>query len=155
MADLTSTIFIQGSVGNQSVSWSHTATITDIVDAGTRFEGRPGGGSGYTSMDDTISGTNSSPIFEQLTPNYLFNKNDASSIYTSVQLELTGGVKVMALDIAPGGCAVIMDNDGTGMIDYSATITDVTLIGVILITNNPTMKAGVGILSTLTALKAV
>lgn len=154
MADLTSTIFIQGSVGNQSVSWSHTATITDIVDAGTRLEGRSGG-SGITAMNDNVTVGVASPIFEQLTPNYLFNKNDASSMYTSAHCILTGDTKSVMLFIAPGGCAIMMDVDNSGMIDYSGTNTDTTTIGVIAVSNDQAVVGGYGKLATLTALKAV
>lgn len=153
MADLTSTISIQGAVGNQVVGWTHTATMTDIVDAGVRHEGSPGIW-GYTAMDDNAIGTDASPVFEQASPAYLLNKNDASSMFTNVQMGLTGGSKTVELALAPGSCAIIMDDDGSGLCDYSATDTDVTLIGVVQVVNSITFGEQSGMLQTLTALKA-
>ena len=154
MADLTSTISIQGSVGNQSVSWSHTATITDIVDAGTRLAA----GSeiiGYTAMDDNAMLDDlTSPIFSQTTPAYLFLNNDASSMPTLPQVKTSVVGIAASFYMAPGSCVILMDPNGIGMIGNSSTDVDVTLGTVSSVSNSQVTLGIVGLLQVLTGLKA-
>jgi len=154
MADLTSTIGITGFVGNQSISWTSTAVVADIVDAGIRNDGNSGI-LGQVGFDEGSFGSLSAPLFEQLSPNYIMFKNDAATMPTNMKMWLTGGVKAVSLVVAPGGFAVIMDPNSIGLCDYSATDTDITLIGALTITNTDVAPGVIGILTALTALKAV
>ena len=154
MADLISTISIQGSVGNQSVSWSHTATITDIVDAGTRLEA-DSEIIGYTAMDDNAMLDDlASPIFSQITPAYLFLKNDASSMPTLPQVKTSVVGIAASFYMVPGSCVILMDPNGIGMIGNSSTAVDVTLGTVSSASNRQVTLGIVGLLQVLTGLKA-
>lgn len=154
MADLTSTISIQGIINGQRVDWSSSATVADIVDAGTRFDG-PTSIWGQVAFDGGNLASGFSPVFDQLSPTYIMAKNDASSMPTGCSMVLTGGGTLrVGLMVAAGGFVTLMDTNGVGITKYSATNTDTDTLGVINITNDFAAPGMVGTLAVLTGLKA-
>lgn len=72
MADLVSTLRITGRIGNRSISFTHTYTMTDVYDAGLRNS------SGAASSSSYLGGSNvvgEQYLYLQDTPNYLLMAN--------------------------------------------------------------------------------
>lgn len=119
MADLTSTVTINGVINGRRVSVASTCVYEDIVDVGTTQDAAYN--ASYTTMGFNSS---TSLVFNQDCPDYLLAINRSTSEAAMLGIEISGGAATYLLHLPPGGFAVLnqaVNGEGMVMVDNSAT----------------------------------
>lgn len=144
MADLTSTLRIQGTIGGRVVNFSHTYTISDVYDVALRSSGHAFNYDSFMGEEDGAAQTQNVFYFQD-TPNYLAMAATHPQFPTVFNLE-TSGTNDVRLVCAPGAFVVLHAN--TAMISQNTTnggttLNDVENIGVNALQGFPNGQANV------------
>lgn len=125
MADLTSTITITGTINGRKISFSHTYTMEDVYDAGTRLCGQA-----LNESNVLANEANAGTIgWLQDTPNFIALRNSNTQYWEKFILNTAS--PGIGLCLAPGQTAILNGTTGVGNLSNgtgSTTLRDVTEI---------------------------
>lgn len=124
MADLVSTLRITGRIGNRSISFTHTYTMTDVYDAGLRNS------SGAASDASYLGGNNVNAeqyLYLQDTPNYLLMAN-ISPQFPVVFNITSSSAPIAEMVLVPGSFAIL--GAVSGMLNLTNATGSTTLLDV-------------------------